>query len=90
MVFSGNLKGNGNFHLTLKKPLGKCPFPQNFQHKEHWEISPFFAELLCYQGHFSRTGTRKLSVFNFEFFAVFSRNFLFEVVLLSCSDGPWY
>ena len=39
---SGKLKGNGKFHFPLRKLVGKCPFPQNFQHKEHGQISPFF------------------------------------------------
>ena len=43
-VFSRKLKGNRNFDFPLGKLLGKRPFPQNIQPKEHWEISPFFAK----------------------------------------------
>ena len=50
-VFSGKLKGNGNFHFSDRKLLGKCPFRQNFQPKNMGKFHHFL-QFLCDYVHF--------------------------------------
>ena len=47
------------FPLPLRKLLGKGPFLQNFQHKEHGEISPLFAALSSLHSKQRRSETRQ-------------------------------